>query len=120
MLFDPDKNLSGSTQYNKTVFNPGNQPSFTSPYLYNFVSRQDLSVKRSRFIAITYYSATPLGLPGNASAMESWLLWNMIDPYPMVGQTTFLIGSPWLANTTISLGDGKSLVLTTVGGSETS
>jgi hypothetical protein len=52
--------------------------------------------------------------------MESWLLWNMLGLYPMVGQTTFLIGSPWFANTTISLGPGKVLALTTTGGSNDS
>lgn len=122
-MFKPGINTSGrSAAFNNTIFNPGNEPSFTTPYLYNYVGRQDLSVKQSRFIAKTYYSPTPNGLPGNsdAGAMESWLLWNTIGLYPIVGQTTFLIGSPWFANTTISLSNGKKLVITTAGGSETS
>jgi predicted alpha-1,2-mannosidase len=123
MTFMPDINTSGrSKDFNDTIFNPGNEPSFTTPYLYNFVGRQDLSVKQSRFIAKSYFSATPGGLPGNsdAGAMESWLIWNILGLYPMVGQTTFLIGSPWFANSTISLGDGKQLSITTSGGNETS
>ena len=116
--FKPGINTSGrSAAFNNTIFNPGNEPSFTTPYLYNFVGRQDLSVLQSRFIAKQYYSPTPGGLPGNsdAGAMESWLLWNMLGLYPIVGQTTFLIGSPWFANTTISLGSGNTLTLTTTG-----
>jgi predicted alpha-1,2-mannosidase len=121
--FMPGANPSGrSAAFNNTIFNPGNEPSFTTPYLYNYVGRQDLSVKQSRNIAKSYYSATPGGLPGNsdAGAMESWLLWNMLGLYPIVGQTTFLIGSPWFANTTISLGHGKSLTVTTANGSDSS
>lgn len=122
-MFKPGINTSGrSSAFNNTIFNPGNEPSFTTPYLYNFVGRQDLSVKQSRNIAKSYYSPTPGGLPGNsdAGAMESWLIWNMLGLYPMAGQTTFLIGSSWFSNTTISLDNGKSLVVTTTGGSDTS
>jgi predicted alpha-1,2-mannosidase len=122
-MFKPDINTSGrSAQFNNTIFNPGNEPSFTTPYLYNYVNRQDLSVEQSRNIAKSYYSPTPGGLPGNsdAGAMESWLLWNMLGLYPMVGQTTFLIGSPWFANTSLSLGSSKQLTITTTGGSNES
>ena len=116
MIFTPNT-TSRNAAFNNTIFNPGNEPSFTTPYLYNYVGRQDLSVKQSRNIAKSYYSPTPGGLPGNsdAGAMESWLLWNMLGLYPIVGQTTFLIGSPWFANTSISLGGGKSLTTTTTG-----
>lgn len=104
------------------LFNPGNEPSFTTPYLFNFVGRQDLTVNTTRSVAKQYYSATPAGLPGNsdAGAMESWILWVMIGLYPMTGQTTFLIGSPWFSDLTIDLGEGKSLEITTTGGSDTS
>lgn len=122
-VFKPGINTSGrSAAYNNTIFNPGNEPSFTTPYLYNYAGRQDLSVMQSRNIAKAYYSPTPGGLPGNsdAGAMESWLLWNMLGLYPMVAQTTFLIGSPWFANTAISLGNGKSLTVTTTNGSNSS
>ncbi|EGR52064.1 glycoside hydrolase family 92 [Trichoderma reesei QM6a] len=120
MTFQPGV-YSGNGAFGNTIFNPGNEPSFTTPYLYNFVNRQDLAVQRSRFIAKSYYKPTPGGLPGNsdAGAMESWLLWNMIGLYPMTGQTTFLIGSPWFKDLTISLGGGgKTLSITTSGGSE--
>ncbi|KAJ6789280.1 hypothetical protein PWT90_02146 [Aphanocladium album] len=112
--------FSGNGAFGHTLFNPGNEPSFTTPYLYNYVDRQDLAVERSRFIAKSYYHPTRDGLPGNsdAGAMESWLLWNMIGLYPMTGQTTFFIGSPWFSDLTIALGGGKTLKVTTKGGSE--
>ena len=112
--------VPSNTKFGGTIFNPGNEPSFTTPYLYNYVNRQDLAVKRSRFVAKSYYQPTPTGLPGNsdAGAMESWLLWNMIGLYPVTGQTTFFIGSPWFSDLTIACGGGKTLRVTTTGGSE--
>jgi predicted alpha-1,2-mannosidase len=58
------------------LFNAGNEPSFTTPYLYNFVrGEQWRSVERSRAIG-ALYSAGAWGLPGNsdAGAMEANLL----------------------------------------------
>lgn len=111
----------GNERFGRTIFNPGNEPSFTTPYLYNYINRQDLAVNRTRHIAKSYYAPTPAGLPGNsdAGAMESWLLWNMIGLYPMTGQTVFFIGSPWFSDLTIHLEGGRKLEITSRGGSET-
>lgn len=91
---------------------------FNLPYLYHFVNRQDLSVSQSREIAKGRYSTGASGLPGNsdAGAMQTWLLWNMIGLYPITGQTTFLVHSPWFESMTIDLGDGKMLRITSTGG----
>lgn len=115
-LFQPGL-YSPNAAYNSTIFNPGNEPDFTSPYLFSFLNRQDLSVKYSRQIAKTYYNAGTGGIPGNsdAGAMQTWILWNMIGLYPITGQTTFLIGSPWFESLVISLGDGKTLSITSSG-----
>jgi predicted alpha-1,2-mannosidase len=94
----------------KKIFNPGNEPSFTTPYLYNFVGRQDLSVKQSRKVAKTFYSAGVGGLPGASDA----------GLYPITGQTTFLVGSPWFQQLSVSLPNGKALNLTTSGGDSNS
>ncbi|KAH7406001.1 alpha-1,2-mannosidase family protein [Phaeosphaeria sp. MPI-PUGE-AT-0046c] len=100
------------------IFDAGNEPGFTSPFLYNFVKgKQYKSVDRSRQIG-SLYNAGESGLPGNsdAGAMESFVLWQMIGLWPMTGQTTFLILAPWFEEVTISLGEGKSLKITTTGG----
>ena len=113
-LFTPGLNPDNNAQFGNTIFNPGNEPSFASPYLFNFAGRQDLSVERSRNIATAYYAPTPSGLPGNsdAGAMQSWLLWNMIGLYPLTGTTTFLIGASWFPELVIDLGGGKTLNVT--------
>lgn len=64
------------------IFNAGNEPGFTSPFLYNFVKgKQWKSMERSRYIG-NLYGAGESGLPGNsdAGAMESNLL--VSPPYP--------------------------------------
>ncbi|EED21645.1 alpha-1,2-mannosidase family protein [Talaromyces stipitatus ATCC 10500] len=100
------------------IFDPTNEPMFTIPYLYNYINRPDLSVLHSRHIAKTYYNTGVKGLPGNsdAGAMQTWLLWNMIGLYPITGQTTFLIHSPWFESMSIDLGEGKRLNVTSTGG----
>ncbi|KXJ92400.1 glycoside hydrolase family 92 protein [Microdochium bolleyi] len=113
-MFTPELNPSGDSRFNKTLFNPGNEPSFNTPYMYHWVGRPDLSVKQSRNIAKSYFKPTQGGLPGNsdAGAMESWVLWNMIGLYPVTGQTTFLVGSPWFSDLTITLREGHELRMT--------
>jgi predicted alpha-1,2-mannosidase len=62
--------------FDLNIFSAGNEPGFTSPFLYNFVpGKQYKSVERSRFIGKKYNSGTG-GLPGNsdAGAMESNIL----------------------------------------------
>ncbi|EAW12917.1 alpha-1,2-mannosidase family protein [Aspergillus clavatus NRRL 1] len=108
----------GASGSSGTIFDPTNEPMFNIPYLYNYAGRQDLSVSQSRKVAKKYYNTGVTGLPGNsdAGAMQTWLLWNMIGLYPITGQTTFLIHSPWFESLTIDLGNGKELHVTGHGG----
>ncbi|KAA8908138.1 glycosyl hydrolase family 92-domain-containing protein [Sphaerosporella brunnea] len=122
-LFERNANPHGSSQFGNTLFNPGNEPSFASPYLFNFVPRnQWRSVEKSRYIARSYYNPGAKGLPGNsdAGAMQSWLLWSMIGLYPITGTTTFLVGSPQFKHLAIDLGDGKKFEVKSSGGNEES
>lgn len=72
------------------IFDAGNEPGFTSPYLYNFVQGQQWrSVERGRAIS-KLYSANASGLPGNsdAGAMESLLI---VSPYLTKSSLSILI-----------------------------
>lgn len=101
---------------------PFQPPSFTTPYLYNFADRQDLTVAAVRRIARERFKPAADGLTsaGGGGAQESWLLWAMIGLYPLTGQKTFLIGSPWFTDLKIDLGDGKTLSINTYGESDES
>lgn len=115
VTFERKKGPKGRTvAFGNTIFDPTNEVSFMTPYLYHYAGRQDLSVKTARSLAEKNFKPGKSGLLGNSDsgAMQSWLLWNMIGLYPVTGQTTFLIGSPWFGMT-IDLGDGKTLKITT-------
>lgn len=91
------------------IFNPGNEPSFMTPFLYNYLpQRQHKSVQRSREVVDQFYHTGRSGIPGNddAGAMGSWLVWNMIGLYPVVTQPVYLVLAPRFANVTVRLGKG--------------
>ncbi|KAI0137933.1 glycoside hydrolase family 92 protein [Hypoxylon sp. NC0597] len=99
----------GGNSAGTTIYNPGNEPSFMTPFLYNYLpQRQHKSVQRSREIVNQYYNTGRSGIPGNddAGAMSAWLIWNMIGLYPVVTQPVYLVLAPWFENIAMRLGDG--------------
>ncbi|KAK4991050.1 hypothetical protein LTR50_002130 [Elasticomyces elasticus] len=108
----------GTNGIGSTLFNPGNEPSFATPFLYNYLrGRQWKSVLRSRQVVDQYYSTAPSGLPGNsdAGAIDSWLVWNLLGLYPVVTQPVYLLLSPWFADVTVKVGGNGSLRITAEG-----
>ncbi|KAI0108118.1 glycoside hydrolase family 92 protein [Daldinia grandis] len=96
-----------------TIYNPGNEPSFMTPFLYNyFPKRQHKSVQRSREVVDQFYNTGPSGIPGNddAGAMSSWLIWNLIGLYPVVTQPVYLILSPRFESITVSVGESGAVL----------
>lgn len=113
----------GTNGIGSTLFNPGNEPSFATPFLYNYLQgRQFKSVLRSRQTVNTYYNTDPSGLPGNsdAGAIDSWLVWNMLGLYPVVTQPIYLLLSPWFSDMSLSVGNNATLRITAQGLSDTS
>ena len=106
----------GTNGVGSTLFNPGNEPSFATPFLYHYFpgGRQFKSVLRSRQTVDTYYFPTPQGLPGNsdAGAIDSWLIWNLMGLYPVVTQPVYLILSPRFNDFKLSVGNGKFMHIT--------
>lgn len=79
-----DGSVGAGNGIGSTIFNPGNEPSFGTPFLYNYLQRRHWkSVMRSRDIVNQYYSNRPDGVPGNsdAGALESWMVWNLIGKF---------------------------------------
>ncbi|KAK4951117.1 hypothetical protein LTR28_006897 [Elasticomyces elasticus] len=108
----------GTNGIGSTLFNPGNEPSFATPFLYNYLrGRQWKSVMRSRQVVNQYYGTAPSGLPGNsdAGAIDSWLVWNLLGLYPVVTQPVYLLLSPWFADVTVKVGGNGSLRITAEG-----
>lgn len=105
----------GTNSAGDTIFNPGNEPSFMTPFLYNYLPRRQWkSVLRSREVVNQYYNTGRSGLPGNsdAGALDSWLIWNMLGLYPVATQDVYLILSPWFDNISVDIGGGRKLHIT--------
>lgn len=101
------------------IISIGNEPSFQTPFLYNYLPRrQHKSVLRSRQIINQYYSTSPSGLPGNsdAGAIDSYLIWNFLGLYPVVTQPVYLLLSPWFSDLRLSVGDGNATLHITAEG----
>ncbi|TVY51721.1 putative secreted glycosidase [Lachnellula cervina] len=104
--------IGGQNGAGTTLFNPGNEPSFSTPLLYNYLpGRQWKTVLQTRNIVNTYYNSGKSGLPGNSDsgALDSWMLWQMLGFYPVATQPVYLIGSPWFTDISMAVGDGKRL-----------
>jgi predicted alpha-1,2-mannosidase len=112
MVFKGGVNKPGGVaEFNYTIFNVGNEPDFATPYLFNFIGRQDLTVQIVRHIVDNFYGLGPNALPGNsdAGAMQSWLLWANMGLYPLTTTKTFLIGAPAFSDLTLDLGSSRTL-----------
>ncbi len=102
------------TFFDKEYFNVNNEPSFLTPCLYHWIGRPDKSSSRVLDIIERNYSDTATGLPGNddSGAMSSWLVFHMMGLYPNAGQDYYLIHSPLLSETAISLSGNKTFKIT--------
>ncbi|KAJ3544751.1 hypothetical protein NM208_g2884 [Fusarium decemcellulare] len=109
----------GNNGIGSMIYNPGNEPSFMTPFLYNYVQgRQWKSVMRSKAILDEYYHTRASGIPGNddAGSMSSWLVWNMLGLYPVVTQPVYLILSPRFEDISVRLGENGGLLRITAKG----
>lgn len=101
------------TFFGKEYYNVNNEPSFLSPCLYHWIGRPDKTSDCVRDIISRHYNDGPVGLPGNddSGAMSSWLAFHMIGLYPNAGQDYYLIHSPFIRETIINVGDGKTFTI---------
>jgi predicted alpha-1,2-mannosidase len=101
-------------------YNVNNEPSFLTPCLYHWIGRPDRSADRVRQIIARHYSDAPNGLPGNddSGAMSSWLVFHMMGLYPNAGMDYYLIHTPLLASSTLTLSNGRTFTIRAEGLSE--
>jgi len=107
-MFLPGLSAGGGTANTAgtAIFNPGNEPSFLTPFLYNYVpGSQWRSVNQSRSTIDRFYSDKTNGIPGNsdAGAMQSWMIWNFMGLYPVTGQPIYLLHAPHFKAASIRL-----------------
>jgi len=88
----------------------GNEPAFHIPYLYNYAGAPWKTQKRVRDIMRVWFSAQPLGIPGDDDngAMSAWYVLSAIGFYPVSpGRPVYDIGSPIFDEVRIDVGNGK-------------
>ena len=91
----------------------GNEPSFMVPYLYLWAGQHDRTAQQIRATLSGEFNDSRSGLPGNddSGAMSAWYVEALLGLYPDAGSDVWLIGSPSLPRTTLSLSGGKRFII---------
>lgn len=90
-----------------TTYDPGNEPSFLSPFLYLWTGEYQKTADRVLAILSEHYATGWNGIPGNddSGAMGAYFIWLSIGLYPSTGTDLYLIGTPTFAYSRMKLGD---------------
>lgn len=101
------------TFFVNNYYHISNEPGFLTPCLYIYAGRPDKTASLVNNLLKKHYSQKPNGLPGNddSGAMSSWFVFHDIGIYPNAGQDVYLISTPHFKKVTISMGEGKKLVI---------
>ncbi|KAI7354556.1 hypothetical protein KC320_g3327 [Hortaea werneckii] len=105
--FLPGKNNDAGS----ALFNPGNEPSFMTPFLYNYVPGYHWkTVNQTRATVDAFYGVGRDGYPGNidGGALPSWLIFNLIGLYPVSAQPIYLFSAPRFEALSIRLFGGTA------------
>jgi predicted alpha-1,2-mannosidase len=94
----------------------GNEPSHHIAYLYSYAGRPDKTAARIHMLNTTQYSNNPDGMAGNEDCgqMSAWYVVSSIGFYAVDPVSThYVFGSPLFDRVTLSLADGRKLVVET-------
>ncbi|RYY36483.1 MAG: glycoside hydrolase family 92 protein [Sphingobacteriaceae bacterium] len=92
----------------------GNQPIQHMPYLYNYAAQPWKSQQRVREVMDKLYHATPDGYCGDEDngQTSAWYVFSAMGFYPVCPATDeYVIGSPLFKKVTVSLENGKEIIL---------
>ena len=99
----------------------GNEPGHHVAYLYSYAGAAHKTQVRARFLLETMHHNAPDGLAGNEDCgqMSAWYILSALGFYPADPVSgNYVFGSPLFDRATVALGNGKHLVIETVGNSE--
>jgi putative alpha-1,2-mannosidase len=85
-----------ATNFPRPYYWAGNEPDITAPYLFAQLGRPDLTEKWVRWLADTFYSDQPEGVPGNddGGTMGAWYVFAAVGLSPVPGRPLWIVGSP--------------------------
>jgi predicted alpha-1,2-mannosidase len=92
-------------------FDVTNEPGFLLPVLYNYAGRPDKTADIVHLLLEKAFIDSRAGIPGNddSGAMSSWLIFSTLGVFPIAGQDVYLVSTPSIPNTSLSLGNGNKL-----------
>ena len=95
-----------NTYFEEKHHNPGNEPDFINPFLFNYVGAPWKTQGITREIMKHSYGTNPGGLSGNddSGAMSAWYVFSAMGFYPVCpGSNVYVIASPIFHKVTITL-----------------
>jgi len=105
-----------------SIYNHGNQPNLHISWMFNFSGKPWLTQKWTRRIGEEFYGTEPIhgygyGQDEDQGQLGSWYVINALGLFDVKGFTDLRpiieLGSPLFDKATITLGDGKTLVIET-------
>jgi len=90
--------------YTQTGNYLSNQPTFSSPWVYNWIGKPEKTTD-VLYRAVDLYDTTPAGLPGNddLGSLSSWYVWANLGIYPAVyGTADMIVTAPMFPQITIT------------------
>ena len=96
------------TFFERNYYNVNNDP-----LLYHWIGRPDKSSDRIRRIVADHFGDSAEGLPGNddSGAMSSWLDFNILGIYPNAAHDYYLITSPMVSESKITLPGDRTFTI---------
>ncbi len=91
-----------------------NEPSLSTPYLYNRVGAPWKTQKQIRNLLAAFFNDDIHGIPGDedGGGLTAWVVFSMMGFYPVTpGMPTYDLGSPVFNRVTIRLENGKTFKL---------
>jgi len=100
----PDAFVQKLDAFFAEYFDPSNEPSFHTPYLYNWAGRPDKAQERVHDVLTQRFDATPDGLPGNddSGATSAWYVLSAMGIYPVApGDGVYQLVTPLFSKVTL-------------------
>jgi hypothetical protein len=117
-LFTTKLGLTGRDQSDITgligQYAHGNEPSHHMAYLFAYTNHPEKTQYYVNKIMNEQYHNAPDGLSGNEDCgqMSAWLVMSAMGFYPVSpGNNTYTFGTPWFKKMTISLENGKKIII---------
>ncbi|MFF6814105.1 GH92 family glycosyl hydrolase [Streptomyces sp. NPDC012403] len=100
--------------YNTSGAYLSNQPSFTMPFVYNWLQQPHRTADVLRRAVDEMYDTTPSGLPGNddLGSLSSWYVWANIGLFPAVpGTADLVVSGPMFDRVVVDSADSRRRIV---------